>query len=421
VAPTEKLFFRDALLTRFDARLLAVSAWKGAPSLVLDRTAFYAEAGGQLADRGHLRLAGGDELEVLDVQVDDDGTIHHVIASAPAGLGGLGALAGLAGGAPLVGEIDLARRRDHMSQHTGQHMLSRALVDVAGAETVSSRLGSEASTIDLGVQTLDEAKLAEAEARVNDAVLEDREVRVLFPTPSELAALPLRRAPKVATDVRVIEVDGFDFSPCGGTHCLRTGQVGPVRVVGTERYKGGVRVTFLAGKRALAEARANDAILRELARAFTCGVPAVPAAVAKLRADLERRTERLAAAKQELIELLVRALHADHPAREGAARAITPIVSVRERDDLAGLRTLASALARRPDVVAFVATRDESSGELQVAIERGASASTFDAGKWLKALTARHGGRGGGRAERAEGRLPAAIDWPALVRDEAFA
>jgi alanyl-tRNA synthetase len=414
VTPTEKLYFRDALRTRFDARLLAVSTWKGVPSLVLDRTAFYAEAGGQLADRGQLRLAGAsgvspDVLDVLDVQIDDDGAIHHVVARIPAGL---------AVDAELAGEIDLARRRDHMSQHTGQHMLSRALVDVAGAETVSSRLGSEASTIDLGVTTLDEAKLAEAEARVNDAVLEDREVRVLFPTPAELAALPLRRAPKVDADVRVIEVDGFDLSPCGGTHCLRTGQVGPVRVVGTERYKGGVRVTFLAGKRALADARANDAILRELARTFTCGVPAIPSAVAKLRADLDKRTERLGSAKQELIALLVRALHADHPAREGA---ITPIVSVRERDDVAGLRTLASALARRPDVIAFVATRDEGSGELQVAIERGAAAQAFDAGKWLKALTARHGGRGGGRADRAEGRLPAALDWHAAVRDEGLA
>jgi alanyl-tRNA synthetase len=410
--PTEKLFLRDSLFTRFEARLLGVARFADQPSLMLDRTAFYAEAGGQLGDRGTLTLAGRT-LAVVDVQVDDAGVIHHLLAKdTPAEQ-----LAGIASAAPaaeVAGTIDVARRRDHMSQHTGQHMLSAALADL-GAETVSSRLGSEASTIDVGVATLDEARLADAEARVNAIVLEDRPVIVHFPTADALAAMPLRRPPKVTTDVRVVEVEGLDFSPCGGTHCARTGQVGPVRVTGTERYKGGLRVSFLAGQRALADARAKESILRGLARDFTCGVAALPDAIARLRADLDARTQRLSAAKQELIELLVASLHAAHPAGDDPTR----VVVVRERDDQAGLRALAAGLARRDDVIAFVGTRDEATGDWLVAVERGKGVTGFDAGKWLKSAAARHQGRGGGRPERAEGRLGGAVELRAAAHEDA--
>lgn len=407
---TEKLFLCDSLFTRFEARLLSVAQCGGAPSLVLDRTAFYPEAGGQLGDRGALSIRGRG-VEVADVQIDEAGTIHHVLGG-PLDEAGIAALRGSIG-AEIVGEVDVARRRDHMSQHTGQHMLSSALAEL-GAETVSSRLGSELSTIDVGVPTLEPSRLEEAETMVNALVLEDRAVIVHFPSPETLAAMPLRRPPKVTTDVRVIEVEGFDFSPCGGTHCARTGQVGPVRIVGTERYKGGVRVSFLAGQRALSDARAKEAVLRDLARSFTCGVAAVPAAVAKLRADLEERTRRLAAAKQELIELLVSALHAANPPGDGPTR----VVVMRERDDLAGLRALVAGLARREDVIALAATRDEATSELLVAVERGKAAGAFDAGRWLKVMTAQHAGRGGGRPERAEGRLAGGVDWSAIAREE---
>jgi alanyl-tRNA synthetase len=380
-----------------EATVLARSEHAGAPSLILDRTIFYPEGGGQLGDRGTI----GDLL-VRDVQIDDEGTIHHLVEAAPEEL--VGKTAKLS--------VDFARRRDHMSQHTGQHVLSRALIEVAKAETVSARLGTDTSTIDVSIPSLDERAIAAAEDMVNDLVLADHAVRSHFPNAEELAAMPLRRAPKVSTGIRVIEVEGFDFTPCGGTHVHRTGQVGAMRVTGIEKYKGGTRVTFLAGRRALGDARAKDSVLRELARAFTCGVGDVPNAIGKLRADLKARTDAFAVMRGELVQFLADRLHAAFPVDPAGTR----IVVVREGDDLAALRALATALARRPDVIAFVGSRDKESGELLVVVERGAQAS-FDCGAWLKKTAAALGGRGGGRADRAEGRLPGTADLTALAKE----
>jgi alanyl-tRNA synthetase len=404
---TEKLYWADPFATAFEA-VARTGDLGGKPSLVLDRTLFYPESGGQLADTGTLAVAGR-ELRVLDVQVADDGTIHHFVE---------GAVDGIEQGAAASGTIDLARRRDHMAQHTGQHALSRALVDVARAETVSSRLGASACTIDVE-GALAERDVARAEDLVNAVITDDVGVRQLFPTPEELPKLPLRRAPKVATGVRVIDIEGFDMSPCGGTHCTRTGQIGVVRVVGLEKYKGGWRVTFHAGRRAIDDARKKEAVLAELAREFTCGMLDVGQSVGKLRAELRVRTDALAASRGELVELLAERILGQHPPAPGGGT--TRVVVVREHGDVGMLRTLAGRLATREDVVALCAGPDEREpNEFAVVLQRGSKAA-FDCAAWLKEQAAAGGGPGGrsrcgGRPERAEGRLPRASLLAAAAR-----
>jgi alanyl-tRNA synthetase len=258
---------------------------------------------------------------------------------------------------------------------------------------------------------LPERDLARAEDLVNAVVMNDVPVRSLFPSPEELRALPLRRAPTVDRDVRVIEIEGFDYSPCGGTHCTRTGQIGSVRVVGLEKYKGGWRVTFHAGRRALDDARKKEGVLSELARDFTCGLLDVGSAVGKLRAELKTRTDALSATRGELVELVAARVLAEHPPDPSGT---TRIVLVREHDDVPMLRTLAGRLAARADVLAFCGSLDQGLAAGQegrdwaVVVQRGTGLS-FDCGAWLKAVTAAHGGRGGGRPDRAEGRLPGAL------------
>jgi alanyl-tRNA synthetase len=405
---TEKLYWADPFATAFEAAVLAVARpartgeHGGKPSLVLDRTLFYPESGGQLADTGTLAIAGRT-VRVVDVQVDGDGTIHHFVDGSGDGLEG----------AAASGTIDLARRRDHMAQHTGQHVLSRALVDVARAETVSSRLGATSCTVDVE-GALAERDVARAEDLVNAVIMDDVAVRQLFPTPEELPKLPLRRPPKVDRGIRVIDIEGFDMSPCGGTHCTRTGQIGIVRVVGLEKYKGGWRVTFHAGRRAVDDARRKEAVLAELAREFTCGMLDVVQSVGKLRAELKTRTDALAATHGEVVELLADRILAQHPPAAGGAT--TRVVVVREHGDLGMLRTLAGRLAMREDVVALCAAPDErESQEYGVVVQRGSRAN-FDCAAWLKQEAAASGGRGGGRPERAEGRLPRASLLAAAAR-----
>jgi alanyl-tRNA synthetase len=377
---TKKLYWEEPDAIEFEATVLSSEGDR----VVLDRTIFYPEGGGQLGDTGVL----GGAL-VRDTQIEEDGTIVHLLA-APSQLSGT-----------VKGVIDADRRRDHMAHHTAQHMLSRALVDEARAKTASARLGANECTIDLERSTIPEADLARAEDLVNDAIQRDLPVRAFFPTAEELKTLDLRRAPKVDTGVRIVEVEGFDLTPCGGTHVARTGRIGLTRISHVERYKGMTRVTFGAAKRALADARTKENALLALAREFSCGPDGVGAAVGKLRADLKARGDALSAARGELVHWVAQAALAEHPPDPSGT---TTVKLVRPHDDVAMLRTLAGRLAERPDVVAIVSAPDPAGGDDFIVVQRGAKAS-FDCSAWLKAQIAERGGRGGGKPDRAEGRI----------------
>ncbi len=390
---TKRLYFDDPLGTRFVAHVVAHAQHGGKPSLLLDRTGFYPEAGGQMADRGELAGAA-----IADVQVDDADLVHHVLADGAA----LPAI-----GTEVAGVIDRTRRRLHMALHTGQHMLSRGLLDEAGGETVSSRLGESGCTIDLGLAEIDEAKIARAEALVNAVIDDDVTIRAFFPDEGELGALPLRRRPKVAENVRVVQIGDFDVSPCGGTHCTGSAQVGFVRVTGVERYKGMTRVTFAAGARARRELGAEAAALRAMARQMTCGALDVPGALDKLRAELADTRLALGQARAKLAEAaaaqLVAAAH---------ARGESRVVAAWDGVDVDFLRAVAKRVVAEPSLVAFLAACEADA--LKVLVTRGAAA-TFDCGSFLKAACGACGGKGGGGKDRAEGRVPAGTNWAVLV------
>lgn len=383
-----RLYMDDPWLSRFEAEVTEHTEHEGRPSVLLNQTAFYPESGGQMADRGTL----GDR-SLVDVQIDDAGRVHHVLE------GPLPAV-----GTQVSGEIDRARRRIHMAQHTAQHMLSRALLTEAGAETVSSRLGESLCTIDVQLNHIDEPAVARAESLVNSVVDDDLQVRAWFPDPSELVALPLRRRPKVTDNIRVVAIGDFDFTPCGGTHCTRSAQVGLLRVTGIERYKGKMRVSFQAGRRARAHLFEQSDALADLARRFTCGPLDVPAGIDALERSLAAVRESFSRARASVLGALAADLEANADSR---------IVAVVDECDAEGLRTLAARLTQRADRVVFLATPIE--GAMHAIVARGADAA-FDCGAFFRALKER-GGKGGGRPERAEGRVPADADWPAWVAE----
>ncbi len=396
---TEKSYWVDPFASEFRVASAEALVFEGKPALVLPATLFYPEGGGQLGDRGTLAF-GARSFDVVDTQIDDAGTIFHVLGAEPGGFEKLE-------GGELRGAIDVPRRRDHMAQHTAQHMLSRALHDVARAPTVSARLGATSCTIDVEKSALEDAELFAIEDLVNDVIRRDVPVRAFFPSDTELATLDLRRAPKVSSGVRILEIEGFDLTPCGGTHCTRTGQIGHVRVASVERYKGKMRVSFHAAKRADEDARARARVLDAITTSFSCGPEGAVAAIDRLRAELKDREAKLANARGELAVLAAEALLAAHPP---AAEGTTTIVVERRGDDVGFLRTLAGRLTQRPDVVALCTAPDGDA--LAIVVQRGAAATSFDCGAWLKAKAAASGGRGGGRPERAEGRLPVGIALP---------
>jgi alanyl-tRNA synthetase len=390
---TEKLYWQDPHLATFETHGARVVDFGGKTALVLEKSLFYPEGGGQLGDVGTL-VIGNVVAKVVDTQIDDAGVIHHVLEGPVT----------FDASAAVKGSIDLERRLDHMAQHTGQHALSRALADEARAETVSARLGATSCTIDLARPSIYDSELHKAEDLVNAIIRSDVVVRSHFPSAEELAKMPLRRAPKVSDGIRVIEIDGFDFSPCGGTHVTRSGQIGQVRIVGIEKYKGGVRVTFHAGLRALGDARAKHAVLSAAAADLTCGVLDVPAAIGKLRADLKTTRTLLDGAREELAALVAKTMRdALPPEGERPSPIVVPVL--RANDDVTALRVLAGKLSEDPRIVALAGGLDPQTGELVLVVQRGARGA-LDCGAFVKAQAAQRNGRGGGKAERAEGRFP---------------
>jgi alanyl-tRNA synthetase len=382
---TKRLYHDDAFTREFDATVAAITTYKDQPAIVLDATVFYPEAGGQLGDRGKL-----GSTTVLDTQETDDGTIVHIVDQP------------LEVGMRVHGELDWARRRQHMAQHTAQHLLSGTLLDRAQAPTASARLGETALTIDVTRDRIPDADLAAAEDLANDLVDDDLPIRAWFPDAGELASLKLRRDPKVTADIRVVAIGDFDFSPCGGTHAARTSQLGTIRITNTERYKGMTRVTFAAGRRARAELFTRDQVLRGLATRFSCAPGDVPASIDKVVRDAESHTAELTTLRSRLAASIATGFTGT-----GAVIAALP-------GDGAMVREVASkVVAAGRD--ALLAAPDEAG--TTVVLFR-APGSTLDCGALWKQLAAKYDGRGGGKPDQAQGRLAANVaDWPAVVAE----
>ncbi len=373
---TERLFHDDPYLLEFDARVAARRAHEGRPAVVLDRTAFYAESGGQPWDTG--RLDGASVLAVVEV----DGEILHVLDRPIEG-------------DRVHGVVDAARRRDHRQQHHGQHLLSRAFVDTAGARTVSFHLGAESSTIDLE-REVTTVQVHAAEALANGVVWEGRPVSVRVVARGEAVALGLSVAEGVGDAVRLVDAGGFDLQPCGGTHPRSTAEVGCVAVLGHDRYKGGARVRFVCGARAVHALHRRTEVLEELSSLLSSPMEDLPATA-------RRTTEALDAAERRAKDLLDRALEGEArrllaAAGKGAGGAAL-VVAAYDGWPPADLRVLAQKVVSLAPAVALLGSRAEKA-HLVFAQSEGLP---HDVPALLRSAVGRLGGRGGGKGNLAQG------------------
>ncbi len=244
--PTEKYFEADAYRTQAEGRILAIEPdGKGGGKAALDGTVFYPEGGGQPADRGTLTLADGTVLTVTDVH-ESAGVIWHTVASLPESV---------SAGAVVTEAIDWTWRFDKMQQHTGEHILSGILHRMFGAENVGFHIGSDAVRMDTSVPISAEG-LREAELAANRIVWQDVPVVITYPTREELAALTYRSKKELEGQVRIVTIPGADVCACCGTHTASTGAVGQIKILASENYKGGVRLSIVCGERALLAAQA---------------------------------------------------------------------------------------------------------------------------------------------------------------------
>jgi alanyl-tRNA synthetase len=377
---TQRIYYNNSFAREFDAEVLSCEQEGERWRVILDQTAFYPTSGGQPHDLGTL---GG--IRVVEVADAEEKIVHYT--SAPVKLG------------PLHGQIDWARRIDHMQQHTGQHLLSAAFIELFGFPTVSFHLGREASTIDLEAPSIVPRHIEEAERRTNEIIFEDRLVAVRYGTAHELAEAGIRKQVDREGILRAVEVEGFDRQPCGGTHLARTGQAGMLLTRKLERRRDSWRLEFVCGFRALATERADYAALTQAASLLSCGQTEVAPNLAKMIE--ERRTLHTAVRRMEerLAGHEARSLLAAHAAQSPDAPNI--IVSALDEATPEYLRLLAATLVAESKVIALLASR--SSGHVALAQTKGLSAG--DMGAILREALQEFQGRGGGTKDFAQGSM----------------
>jgi alanyl-tRNA synthetase len=288
---TRRLYFEDAYQKEFEAAVVESLELDGKPAVVLDQTCFYPESGGQPADSGTL-----DGARVSDVREEGERLIHVLDRKIIA---------------PRVkGAIDWKRRFDHMQQHSGQHILSQSFIEILDGETRSFHLGELSSTLEIGLKEIALGELDRVEARANEVVFEDREIKTYFVPGDKISTVPLRRPPQKEGLIRVVEVEGFDYSACGGTHCRRTGEVGLIKVAGWERIRGNLRFEFRCGRRVLEDYDRKNRTLAVLSQKLSVHERDIPNSADKLlrenkesRKTLRKLRERLASYEaREIIE-----------------------------------------------------------------------------------------------------------------------
>lgn len=373
---SERLYYTDAYLIEFDAVVRDVQRQDDRWSVTLDRSAFYPTSGGQPFDTGTI-----DEARVLDVVEQPDGSVSHIVDRE------------LEKNCRVRGHIDWARRFDHMQQHTGQHLLSAAFEHEAGARTVSFHLGSTSSTIDLDKE-LSADEVARVEAEANDRLWQDNEVCVKFVSEAEAAKLPLRKESTRSGELRIIEISDYDLSACGGTHVQRTGAIGVIAIAGTERFKGGLRVEFLCGGRALNGYHALKRSVDSTVRLLSVLPGDIPAGVEKLQ-TAARQQQKSQEALQERLAVHEAASLAASGEPIGDATVVAAAVP---GWDAAGLKKLASAIVSKAGTIAVLVTPEAPS---LVVVARSQDLK-IDAGAVLKPLLDRFGGKGGGKGAVAQ-------------------
>jgi len=375
---TNRLYYTEPYRTDFDGTVVAVDTVDGRTHVMLDQTAFYPTSGGQPFDTG--TLGGAAVTEVVD---REDGAIAHVVSGS------------LKVGDVVQGAIDWARRFDHMQQHTGQHVLSAAFDRLFDVRTESFHMGTLSVTIDLA-REVTAAEVARAEDEANRIVWQDRPVAIRFASAEEAATMPLRKESIRTGPLRLIEVEDFDLSACGGTHVSRTGGIGVIAVGGWEKFRGGSRVEFLCGGRALNRFRLWRDSLAATQKCLSVAPEEMAAAVERMQGENKSQQRTLRGFQEKL------AGHEAHTLLEKAVRSGDQLVLVEALEgwDAQGLKAIAvAAAAEQPNAV--VALFSTTTPALAV-VARGREATT-DAGALLKGLVAQFGGKGGGKPDLAQG------------------
>ncbi len=390
---TERLYYTDSFLQTFEARVIDVRSGAEGTTVVFDRSAFYPTSGGQVFDTGWLRASGTPEMNIRVVSVEEDeatGEVLHFVADGN----------GLNPGTVIEGTIDAERRRDHMQQHTGQHVLSAAFEKLYNFATVSFHMGDESCTIDLATDAVTAAQMTAVEKLANQIIFEDRPVAIRFATPDEARAMGVRKIPTAEREkLRLIDIENFDLNACGGTHVRSTGQIGSILLRKTEKVRQGVRVEFVCGMRAVATAQHDFTTLTEAAAVFSTHIYDLPEQARKVLEEARSAQKLQSKLLEEVAELQAAQFLQSATVAASGAKLVTQFFPAR---DLAFIKMLAQKLTRAGQCVAILGC-----GGLQPSLVFAQTPGLpNDMGALMKQTLQKLGTRGGGNKDMAQGGAP---------------
>jgi alanyl-tRNA synthetase len=375
---TKRLFYKNPYIKDFTASITKITEKNNKFHIELNQTAFFPEGGGQPSDQGYI-----DDVPVFYVYEEDE-RIFHVLEKLPSKLENVKCI------------IDWEKRFDHMQQHLGQHILSSAFEKLHDAETVGFHLGSEYVTIDINIP-LSKDDIDNVEYYANQIVFNDLVVECIYPSSNELENLPLRKQPKVTENIRIVKIDDFDYSPCCGTHPNRSGEVGLIKIKKYENYKGGMRIVFLCGNRALKDYCLKNNIINEASSILSVKDYEVTNAVKKISNELINIKKENNSLKEQLIEY--EAEHMLNNAQEhNNIKIIAHIFEDREFNEV---KLLSSKITSAPkSVVVFGIKSDDKA---QLILSRSKEVSQINMNEVLKESILLIDGKGGGTPFTAQG------------------
>jgi len=413
---TKRLYYDQPSLLEFDSVVEEItdsstepSSTAARPAVILRESAFYPTSGGQVHDTGWITL-GAERLRVAEVADAEDGRVVHYLEPPlkPAAEGDRPSR-----GTIVHGSVDPERRRDHMQQHTGQHVLSAAFIELYGMPTVSFHMGEDYCSIDLATAAVTAEQVVGAEKRANEIIFENRSVMIRYVTRAEAEKLGLRKLPPAERDeLRLIEIADFDLSACGGTHVSATGQIGSILLRKSEKARQGIRVEFVCGGRAVSTARRDYSALTEAAALYSAQLWDVPNQIRKSFDDLKAARKEKEEALEQLAEAMAAAALKAAPEVNGRR---TVVRSFSDRDTSFAKLFAQRATRTGLPVVALVASKVDPPGLVFAQTPGG----TSDMGALLKQILSSIGGRGGGSRDFAQGGVPAGCDVERLLQDAA--
>lgn len=376
---TEKIYYTSPYTKEWETRIKDSFIKENQHFVILEETAFYPTGGGQPNDTGTI-----NRIKVLDVFTNESGEIVHKIEKLPET-------------SEALCKLNWKRRFDHMQHHSGQHLLSAVCYSLFDAKTVSFHLGQDYVTIDLEIPELSLKQMNNIEQKVNEEIYKNRNIHNYFVTIEELEELPILKMPKVKENVRIVEIEGIEYNPCGGTHVAITGEIGIIKLFKAEKQKGTIRLYFKCGSRALQEVNENQQILAMVSAKFNTGRREVIDRLEKWEEEKKNLELELAKVKEENNSYL---------AKELLLHKEEDFLSyVFEDKRLDELKELAIKMAHEHNMfILFVSSKENKA----VLVHNGKK--TTSCGKFLKDHLKSFNGRGGGNDKSAQAGFPTEED-----------